>query len=48
VHPDLSHYSGIVPCGIQQFGVTSLKEQGLTAGMTDIDAALAHNFAQLF
>src|SRR5262249_28060454 len=37
VNPDLSHYAGIVPCGINGFGVTSLAQLGNAAGMEDID-----------
>jgi lipoyl(octanoyl) transferase len=43
--PDLSHYRGIVPCGISGFGVTSLATLGIPATMADLDAALRHNFA---
>ena len=38
--PDLEHFSGIVPCGISGFGVTSLAALGLTTTMADLDAAL--------
>ncbi len=41
VAPDLSHYSGIVPCGIRAFGVTSLAALGKPADMATMDAALA-------
>lgn len=44
VHPDLSHYAGIVPCGIREFGVTSLKALGVDASMADVDAALKKAF----
>jgi lipoyl(octanoyl) transferase len=47
VEPDLEHFSGIVPCGISQYGVTSLAALGLTAGMTDVDMALQATFRQL-
>ena len=40
VDPDLSHFSGIVPCGISAFPVTSLAALGIAAGMPDVDAAL--------
>jgi lipoyl(octanoyl) transferase len=46
VEPDLSHYSGIVPCGISGHGVTSLVDLGLPVTMADLDAALARTFAQ--
>jgi lipoyl(octanoyl) transferase len=38
--PDLSHYAGIVPCGIREHGVTSLKALGIGATMEDLDKAL--------
>lgn len=40
VEPDLSHFSGIVPCGISQHGVTSLVDLGLPVSMNDLDVAL--------
>jgi lipoyl(octanoyl) transferase len=40
VEPDLSHFGGIVPCGIAQHGVTSLVDLGLPVSMADLDAAL--------
>lgn len=48
VEPDLSHYSGIVPCGISQYGVTSLIDLGLTVTMTDVDVALRQTFDEIF
>jgi lipoyl(octanoyl) transferase len=48
VDPDLGHYAGIVPCGIKDRGVTSLKALGVAAGMDDLDAALADTFADAF
>lgn len=48
VDPDLSHFAGIVPCGISQHGVTSLKRLGKTAAMAEVDAALKANFATVF
>jgi lipoyl(octanoyl) transferase len=48
VEPDLTHYDGIVPCGISQFGVTSLADLGLTATMHDLDAALRQAFEEIF
>jgi lipoyl(octanoyl) transferase len=48
VHPDLSHYAGIVPCGIKQFGVTSLKDLGINASMEEVDAALKKEFEKIF
>jgi lipoyl(octanoyl) transferase len=50
VAPDLSHFSGIVPCGIaaSHYGVTSLKDLGLNADMTRVDAALRDAFTARF
>lgn len=46
--PDLSHFSGIIPCGISDHGVTSLAEVGIKASMADLDAALIANFTKRF
>lgn len=46
--PDLSHFSGIVPCGITEHGVTSIKDLGSEAKMADLDAALKRNFEARF
>lgn len=48
VAPDLSHYAGIVPCGIAQHGVTSLRDLGHTTTMAETDAALLSAFQQVF
>lgn len=48
VEPDLSHFSGIVPCGIRAHGVTSLVDLGLPVAMEDADAALKASFAEVF
>lgn len=48
VEPDLSHFSGIVPCGIRGHGVTSLVDLGLPVGMADLDAALRSTFDAAF
>ena len=47
---DLSHYAGIVPCGIREprYGVTSLADLGVRAGMRDVDQALRQEFAAVF
>lgn len=48
VDPDLSHFDGIVPCGIDQHGVTSLQALETGATMADVDDRLRVNFAHLF
>ncbi len=40
IDPDLSHFGGIIPCGISEYPVTSLKQLGVTATLNDFDAAL--------
>ncbi|MGH6919042.1 MAG: lipoyl(octanoyl) transferase LipB [Geminicoccaceae bacterium] len=46
--PDLEHFAGIVPCGISNFGVTSLADLGLATTMQDLDAALVATFEDVF
>jgi lipoyl(octanoyl) transferase len=46
--PDLSHFDGIVPCGITGHGVTSLVDLGLPVTMEDLDLALRRSFARAF
>jgi lipoyl(octanoyl) transferase len=50
VEPELEHFSGIVPCGIDpaRYGVTSLVDLGLPVTMDDFDAALEEAFAEVF
>ena len=48
VEPDLSHFDGIVPCGIRDHGVTSLVDLGLPVTMADVDVALKKSFAGIF
>jgi lipoyl(octanoyl) transferase len=48
VEPDLSHFDGIVPCGIREHGVTSLVGLGLPVTLTDVDVALRASFDQVF
>lgn len=48
VEPDLTHFDGIVPCGIRDFGVTSLVDLGLPVTMADLDVALKKTFADVF
>lgn len=48
VDPNLEHFSGIVPCGIQEHGVTSLVDLGLPVMMEDVDIALKAQFDTVF
>ena len=48
VEPELSHFDGIVPCGVTGHGVTSLVELGLPVAMEDLDAALLEAFPAAF
>lgn len=48
VDPDLSHYDGIVPCGIAEHGVTSLVDLGRPVGMEDVDMALRDAWDEVF
>lgn len=48
VDPELDHFSGIVPCGISAFGVTSLAQLGLTATLSDVDIAMKAAFEEVF
>ncbi len=48
VEPELDHFDGIVPCGIAQYGVTSLSDLGLIVSMEEVDMALAETFEERF
>jgi lipoyl(octanoyl) transferase len=48
VEPDLSHFSGIVPCGQTEHGVTSLVDLGLPVTLDEVDEALKASFAEVF
>lgn len=48
VNPDLSHFDGIVPCGIKEFGVTSLHDLGKAVSMTELDEVLKRQFEMVF
>ncbi|MEP4037823.1 lipoyl(octanoyl) transferase LipB [Pseudophaeobacter sp.] len=48
VEPDLDHFGGIVPCGIQEHGVTSLVDLGLPVSLADVDVALKRSFYEVF
>ena len=48
VEPDLSHFDGIVPCGLRGHGVTSLVDLGRPVTLADVDAALLASFTRVF
>ena len=48
VEPDLSHYDGIVPCGISEHGVTSLVDLGIPVTWDEAVAALKSAFEEVF
>jgi lipoyl(octanoyl) transferase len=48
INPDLSHFTGIVPCGVTAHGVTSLADLGITATTADVDIALKRSFESVF
>ena len=48
IEPNLEHYGGIIPCGIQDFGVTSLAALGQYVSMPEVDMALKETFADAF
>jgi lipoyl(octanoyl) transferase len=48
VDPDLSHFGGIVPCGIREHGVTSLAALGIPVSMAEVDVALRAAWDEVF
>ena len=48
VEPELEHFTGIVPCGIPDHGITSLVDLGLPVTIEDLDLALKRSFSQVF
>ena len=48
VEPELAHFDGIVPCGVSDYGVTSLVDLGLPLTMADVDAELRAQFERIF
>jgi lipoyl(octanoyl) transferase len=48
LEPDLSHFGGIIPCGIREHGVTSLHDLGVLASMEELDGALRAAWGEVF
>ena len=50
IEPELSHFSGIVPCGVseQRYGVTSLADLGLPVSMAEVDMVMRNKFEEVF
>ena len=48
LEPDLAHYEGIVPCGISEFGMTSLRDLGVKVSMSELDDLLKKSFETVF
>lgn len=48
VDPDLTRFTGIVPCGLAEFGVTSLRALGVVTSLGEVDRRLARTFARVF
>ena len=48
LNPDLSHFDGIIPCGISEHGVTSIAALGKKTSMAELDSALKRHFEMLF
>jgi lipoyl(octanoyl) transferase len=48
LNPNLEHFSGIIPCGVAEHGVTSFEDLRIRATLTELDAALQHHFERLF
>jgi lipoyl(octanoyl) transferase len=46
--PDLSHFGGIIPCGVAEHGVTSLEALGQPASLAEVDSALRTAFHRIF
>jgi len=48
INPDLKHFKGIVPCGIREYGVTSLEELGIEAENEEVNTILIEEFKKIF
>ncbi|APR98109.1 lipoyl(octanoyl) transferase LipB [Wolbachia endosymbiont of Folsomia candida] len=48
VSPDLSHYKGIIPCGLQDYGITSIEELGVKVSVSELNDVLKQEFYKIF
>ena len=48
VSPDLSHYRGIIPCGLQNYGISSMKKLGIETSISGLDNVLKSEFSKVF
>ena len=48
ISPNMKHYDGIIPCGISNFGVTSLKDMGIDISLAEFDKILEQQFSKIF
>lgn len=48
IHPNLDHYSGIIPCGINNFPITSLQDIGINTSIEEFDRLLRQTFTKMF
>ncbi len=48
INPNLNFYSGIIPCGIKEHGITSLKKEGISISMEEFDKIFKNNFYKVF
>ncbi len=48
INPNLNNYSGIIPCGIKEHGITSLKNEGIPTSMEEFDIIFKKNFLRVF
>jgi len=48
INPNLNNYSGIIPCGINDFPITSLEDIGINISMTEFDIILKKKFIEIF
>jgi lipoyl(octanoyl) transferase len=48
INPNLEHFSGIIPCGISEYGITSLKDLNIKCTMSEVDEVLKRYFKKIF